>query len=385
MRKNSGALKYILALAVCAFFAACPLSASADEFTESPDTAAMTEQLYHESRADELIYALPDSTRDLLGDIGLYDFMPDSTDEITPDGVLAALGKTVRENAEKPIRALVTIAAIVMISAALDTVKSDGSVDGALAAVTTLCVVSVIAPPLLGLTKELADIITTSGNFMLLYVPVISGLLIASGKAASGAMYSGLMVYVASAVMQITVRLVVPLLKCIMSLSVVSSACDKIRLGGVVGLFRKASRFILTFCMSLFVAFLTMRSIVTAAADSLANRAVKFAVSSFVPLVGGALSDAYQTVISCVTVLRSGVGAAAIAAIFAVFIPVAVRCAVWQAAAAVGAAVCELFGLTQTSSLLQAMSSVVSVIFAVLMCTMVIYIISTAIILIVGG
>ena len=85
------------------------------------------------------------------------------------------------------------------------------------------------------------------------------------------------------------------------------------------------------------------------------------------------------------SVLKSGVGAAAVAAIFAIFIPHVIRCAVWQAVAAAGGALCDLFGLSEVSSLLGSMSSVVSVMLAMLLCTMVIYIISTAIVIIVGG
>ena len=386
MKKHRNLKKYIVSIAAVLLAAfSFSLTACAKEFnTESADEAEMISQLYHESRADELADALPENALDFLSSVGFDGFQPDGIDDITPKSVIASLGELLRENAAEPIYVLSCLIGVVLLSAALETVKGGGAADAALSAVSTLCAISVAAPPLLRLTADMSETISASSNFMMIYVPVVSGLLVASGKAASGALYCGVMIFAASAVVQVTSMLIVPLLKCVMSLSVVSSACEKVRLNGVVEMFKKASRIILTFCMSLFVAFLTMKSIVTAAADSLSNRAVKFAIGSFVPLVGGALSDAYQTVISCVSLLKSGVGAAAIAAIFAMFIPAAVRCAVWQAVTGVGAAVCELFDLSRVSSLLRSLASVVSVIFAVLMCTMVLYIISTAIILIVG-
>lgn len=397
MMGTSGVKKYIFgsrgglficSAVICTFIiilAEPPLTAYANDFYESPDTAALTEQLFHESGADELYSAVPDEAADILGNFGFSGFQPGGVDEIEPDDLISGLGKAVRDRLEEPLYAFVRIIGIVIIAAALETVKGGGASDRALSLVTSLCAVSVVAPPVLELTLQLSDTIVNSGRFMLLYVPVISGLLIASGRAASGSMYCGVMVFVSSAVMQITSVFIVPILKCIMSLSVVSSAAEQVRLDGVTELFRRAARFVLTFCMSLFVAFLTMRSIVSVAADTLANKAVKFAVSSFVPLVGGALSDAYQTVASCVNVLKSGVGAAAIAAVFAIFVPVAIRCVLWQAVTAAGAAVCRIFGEERISSLLTSLSSVVSVMLAVLMCNMVIYIISTAIIMIVGG
>ena len=351
-------------------------------YSETPDTAALTERIYHESGADGLWSAVPDEARDLLGDIGFSGFLPTGVDDITPESLLGRIRDSVRRSVHEPARAFFCILAIVMISASLDTV---GTQNSSLSMISSLCIVSVIAQPMLQTVSMLADTITASGNFMLLYVPVFSGLIAASGKAAGGALYSGVMIFVSSALMQLTVRIIVPLLKCVMSLSLVSSACDKVRLGGAVELFRKASVFMLTFGMSLFAAFLTMRTIVAAAADSLSTRAARFAIGSFVPVVGGALSEAYQTVISCVSLLKSGVGAAGIAVVFAIFLPAAIRCILWQACSAAGRALCGLFGLSNASALLSQLSNVMSVMFAVLMCTMVIYIVSTAVIIIAGG
>lgn len=361
-----------------------PLTAFALD-VDSPDTAELIERLYRDSGADTLEYSLPDSARSFLSDSGFRGFMPSGTDDITAQGVTGAILKEARENIEAPLRAFVSIVGIALICAAVGAVKTGSGADGVLTVTASLCSISVAVPPLVGLICELSDTITASGNFMLLYVPVISGLIIACGGAASGAMYCGVMIWVSSAVMQITSRVVIPLLKCIMSLSVVSMSCENARLDGVTELFRKAVRLILTFCMSIFTAFLTMRSIVAAASDSLMNRAVRFAIGSFVPLVGGALSEAYQTVVSCVSVLKAGVGAAAIAAIFAIFLPSAVRCLIWQASLSAGGAVCSIFGLTRLSSLFSRISGILSVIFAIMMCTAVIYIISTAVILIAGG
>ena len=49
--------------------------------------------------------------------------------------------------------------------------------------------------------------------------------------------------------------------------------------------------------------------------DVTTNKSVKFVVSSFVPIVGTALGEAFGTVHSCAKVLRSGVGAFGILAI----------------------------------------------------------------------
>ena len=58
---------------------------------------------------------------------------------------------------------------------------------------------------------------------------------------------------------------------------------------------------------------------------------------------------------------------------------------IWQMVTTTAAAVCDLFGLDRISSLMKSCSFVISVMFAIMMCTMVMYIIGTAVVLIVGN
>ena len=364
------------------------ISAKAETVSESTDTAEIIDSLYHETGADELIYHVPDESREFLRRISFIDFKPGGTDNISLKNLLEGIGCILTMNLTEPIRILICIIGIVLITAMFDTLKSSslsGSLSSALTVVSSLCMVSVIAPPMLSLIDALSQTIIHAGNFMLVYIPVISALIISSGQPVSGSMYYGIMIYVSSAILQIESKIIIPLLKYILSMSIVISVSSTVSLDGIINLFKKAIRWILTFCMSLFVAFMTMKSIVAVSEDSISNKAVKFAISNFVPLVGGALSDAFQTVVSCVSVLKSGVGVAAMAAVFAIFLPAVAKCMIWQTVIAVCIAVCDIFGISKSGTLLNALGATVSTICAILLCTMVIYIISTAIIIIVGG
>ena len=53
----------------------------------------------------------------------------------------------------------------------------------------------------------------------------------------------------------------------------------------------------LGFLMSVFIGVISIQSIVSSAADGLTTKTTKYVVSNFVPIVGGAVSDAYATVL----------------------------------------------------------------------------------------
>ncbi len=368
------------------FFALFSVTAYAQEDTLTEDE--LVSEIYEESGAGELMYSLPDTAREFLSELNITDFSAESTSSVEMPEFISAVGGALREQIYSPLRILMSVFGIILITAVFDVLKTSTlsvSVEMVLCAVSSLCVVTVIAPPMLELVEELSRTITSSGDFMLIYVPVITVLTVTSGHEISGGMFYSVMIYMCSAITQITSKIIVPLLKSVLSLSVVASVSSSVSLDGFITLFRRAVKWILCFCMSLFVAFITMKAIVSAAEDSVSNKVAKFAINNFVPLVGGALSDAYQTVVSCVSVLKSGVGVVAMIAIFAIFLPAVLKCAVWQAAVAICGAVCELFGVKKISVLMSSLGSVLSSISAILLSIMVIYIVSTAIVIIVGG
>lgn len=388
MRRCLKRLVFTLFMLSLLTFSVSPISAGAEENSDSPDEAEIIEQLYREVGADELIFHVPEESRDFLSKIKFDDFKPSTADKLSLETVFGGILYILKENLFEPLRVLICVIGIILITAMFDTLKSsslNGSLSSTLSVVSSLCMAAVIAPSMLSLISVLSETIVNASNFMIVYVPVITVLIMTSGQPVSGSMYYGVMIYISNAILQIASKIIIPLLKCIISMSIVTSVSDKVSLEGIINLFKKSIRWILTFCMSLFVAFMTMKSIVSVSEDSLSNKAVKFAISNFVPLVGGALSDAYQTVVSCVSVLKSGVGVAAMIAVFAIFLPAVAKCVIWQFVIAVSVSVCDIFGINKASSLLNSLAAVISTICAILLCTMVIYIISTAIIIIVGG
>ncbi|MBQ2603757.1 MAG: hypothetical protein II589_01830 [Clostridia bacterium] len=363
-------------------------SASANAEENYTDTDEILTRLYYDSGADELIDIIPDEVRDFLSMLDIDDFRMDSDSGFTPDSLIKALTYMISSNYIEPLRIFISIICIIFINAIFTSLRS-GSLGGAfeltLSTVTILCTVAIVSPPVLLLISSLTDSIKTASDFMLMYIPVISVLIASSGKPLSASMYYGVMIYVCSGILKIVSMVVIPLLKSVTALSAVGSVSDKVKFTGVVEFFKKSLRIALTFCMSIFTAFLTMRTIITTSEDSLSNRAVKFAISNFVPLVGGALSDAYQTVLSCVKVLKSGVGVTAMIAVFAIFLPAVVKCLLWQIVLSAGVSVCGIFSDNKTASLLSSLSDVVSSICAIELCAMVMYIISTTVIILVGG
>ena len=207
----------------------------------------------------------------------------------------------------------------------------------------------------------------------------------ASGRAISSASYYGLCVLLGQTVSGISGNVLAPFLKALLALGITSSITDEINLRGIIDTISKISKYVIGISMTLFTSFLTLKQISAAQADRLSDRAVRFSLSSFVPVVGSALSESYKTVEASVNTLKSGVGVFAIIAVGVTFLPAVLSALFWRLSLTAGSTAAELLNLDEPRALLDALGSVVSLTIAVLLSVMSVFIIITGLAIMSGG
>ena len=81
-----------------------------------------------------------------------------------------------------------------------------------------------------------------------------------------------------------------------LAVTLVSAINPSLDLGSLAESVKKLVIWVLGIVMTLFTGLLSIQSFAGAAADNLSARAVKFAASSFIPVIGGSISEAYSAV-----------------------------------------------------------------------------------------
>ena len=284
---------------------------------------------------------------------------------------------------------VITVLISVLIIDALVMSYKDGlrqsSFKEVLALVSTLCVTSVLVFPVIDLINDCLLTVKDASDFMLLYIPVMVTILAFSGHAVSGASYYSCMVMACQGISRLSSVVIAPLLNVYMSFCISASLTHRVNLKGFCDMFSKFIKWLIAFSMTIFSALLTIRSMITTAYDSVTTRAVRFTMSSFIPIVGAALSESYKTIQGSINLLRTGAGVFVILAIFVVFLPTIVRCIMWLFAIGLCKSVAQLLGVTNELEILSSVNSVVSTVFAVIMSVLAVFIISTALLITLGG
>lgn len=249
----------------------------------------------------------------------------------------------------------------------------------------SLMTASAVITPVAKLSADSSAVIGSSASIMLVYLPVMAGILAFSGRAIASAGYYASTVTGASLISKLASALLAPLLNVFLSLAICSGINSRIKLSGLVEAVSKIFKWTLTFSVSMFTAVTGLNAVLSTAGDSLTSRASKFALSSFIPLIGSAVADAYHTLQGSLGLLRSGMGVFVIIAVMVSFCPVILRALLWSAALGMAKLTAEALGVTSALNIFNSISAFLSALRAVLISVMVAFIISTAVMLRVGG
>lgn len=103
-------------------------------------------------------------------------------------------------------------------------------------------------------------------------------------------------------------RLLLPLVYIYIAALTAYAAIGNEGLKRVAGAIKWAVTTVLTVVLLAFVGYLSVSGVIAGSADAVSIKAAKFAMSSMVPVVGGIISDAAETVLAGAGILRSAVG-----------------------------------------------------------------------------
>lgn len=342
--------------------------------------------LADEFELNELSSALDYTASDFLSENGIT---PDSADGITslsPKTVLSYMAAKLKSSASAPLRLLSVILSVVLLSsaaaAAADTVN--GGVRKVCGIVSVLAAAAVIVPPIEECVEQAAVTLSDGGDFMLCYVPVFAGICTASGSVTAAAGYSAIMLMTAEVAVKFVSGLIIPVISVCMAMTIVNSFSPAISLSGITELLKKGITLLLGLIMTVFTGLLSLQSIVGTSADTVTVKAAKFMAANLIPIVGGAVADAYSAMRSGLGLLRGAAGAFGIIALTLTILPPVLNAACMYLAMWAGQAAAEMFGVKELEGLFKGAAAVLSMVIAVLSCFCVMFVISTVIMMAAG-
>jgi stage III sporulation protein AE len=158
-------------------------------------------------------------------------------------------------------------------------------------------------------------------GFMYATLPVMITLLVSGGNFTSGGIFQPLLIAAVEIAATVIKSAFLPVILVSAVLSIVDNISESINLSKLASFLRQAALWALGLLLTVFIAMITIQGSVAALADGIAGKTAKFAIG-FIPVVGGYLSDAADTVIGCTLLIKNSAGLAVmIGVVIACLIP----------------------------------------------------------------
>lgn len=194
-----------------------------------------------------------------------------------------------------------------------------------------------------------------------LLLPVMTTALAAAGHlTTSAALYAATAMF-NTAVGSFLISTMVPMLYFYLALCISAAVTEEKMLKNLKKEFKTFLVWSLKTILTVFTAYLGITGVISGTTDAAALKATKTAISAFVPVVGGVLSDASESVLVSAALVKNSVGIYGIYAILAIFMKPFFRIALHYLLLRVSAAVCSLFASGTVCELVEDFSSVLGI------------------------
>lgn len=265
--------------------------------------------------ADDLWDGMNDRTSNIMG---MYE--PTVQADLT-DGVGMILSDALSKSGgfiRTTLSVMLSIFASLILCRVMGTLGGERTASAAILvgalAITTCCLADIRS--MIGLGQGTIEEIN---SFTTLLLPVLAAAATASGAAASGGAIYAVAALFCDILIRVCRHLFIPLVYAFLSLGLADGALGQNRLGKLRELVGWIMKTLLKTVLYVFTGFLTASGVISGTADAAALKAAKLTISGMIPIVGGIVSDASETLLASAGVLKSAVGTFGMLTVLAMF------------------------------------------------------------------
>lgn len=330
-----------------------------------------------------IMNAIPSEVKEILESFGINDISAEELSGISFEEIFKLVAENLKSKIKAPFFAVLLACASGILCNVINNF-GEGEMKTVYSLVCTLAVASGVMIPLKNAIAYSANVITECSDFMMGFIPIYSSVIAASGSISSATGYRTLMLGTATVISRLASTVIVPLM-CVYLALCIAGTMSPVNIGNISKGLKSITVWIMSISAALFSGIMGLGSIVSSSADGVGAKAIKFAVSSSVPVIGGTVSDALSAAKSCLVMTQNVLGAYAIVVAAVIFIPPIINAVIWKICLSAGSIAGDMLENNRLSLLFSAGAAVMGIMLAMLSITAIVFIFSVAIMILSGG
>jgi len=197
-------------------------------------------------------------------------------------------------------------------------------------------------------------------------LPIMTLLYGSGGGISTAAVNSSAMMLALDIIELLCIKFLFPLVEMCFCIAVASGFINTVDIHSILKFVKGFILSSLALFMTLFCAILYYNTEIAQSADGLALKTAKFAASSAIPIVGGAISEAAKTLGGSLSYLKTTVGGLGITVIFLIIMPTLIKLLLYKTGFSLAVSLGNMCGNTKMSGFVSEMASLIDICLAIL-------------------
>ena len=310
-------------------------------------------------------------------DSNLFDSLKDTIKDIAQGEQKLTFDDAMRLITQRVFSALTGVLPIVVSIVGISLITSllNGLTSGFLSNPTkeligfvSYCAIAVIIlTRAMSLVNDTAAIIGTIKQFMQLVFPILLTIITVVGGANSSAVFQPMMSVLTTSITTFVVQIIMPMVVVVIVFTMISSLSNGVKLSKLTSFFSSGIKYSLTAVFSLFVTFLTAQGLTGGIIDTVSIKTAKFAMQSYVPIVGGYLSDGFDLMMASFVLIKNSLGLISLFALLIMIASPLVNIIVFSLGLKLASGIIEPIGDSKISKMIFDLSKNVNILLAIIL------------------
>lgn len=279
---------------------------------------------------------------------------------------------------------LASIIIISIICGFLSNLKSDSSGKGVGDIIHFVCygvVISIVMTAVVNLIQMTGKTINGLRSQMEVVFPLLLTIMTAIGGTMSVSIYQPAVALLSSAIMHIFTSVLMPIFIFSIVFTIISNLTSTVKLEKFTKFFQSTFKWIIGGIFTIFMAFLSIQGITASTYDGVSIRTAKYAIRSYVPILGGYLSEGFDVIMASSVLIKNAIGASGLLLMFSSIISPIVKIVVFILVLKLAAAILEPLTDARISDFIYSVSKSLSMLIVMILGVAFMYLITVGLIM----
>lgn len=276
------------------------------------------------------------------------------------------------------------IIAIGVISNLLNGIKGKFNEKSTSNLIHLVCFMTVVILTI-GMITSLSDVSLNSINSMVTQMntlfPILLTLMVGIGAAASASVFQPIVAIISTYVADFFTYLVLPLFIFSFVFGIINNISDNIKLDKFNSFISSLFKWCVGIVFTLFFAIFTIQGISAGSFDSLSIRTTKYTIRSYIPVMGGYLSDGMDLILSSSILIKNSIGLVGLFLIITTIISPLLEIVVFSLLLKLTSAILQPMGNSKTSNFLMSTSKSITMLSSCIIAVGFMYLISVGLVM----